>query len=154
VAKKKHLSLTDVEKQHVKEFNELKRVHLKNGSYCDVYVKFRPTKIQKLIEEYQDILVQLGKRDELMGDNIKGLSFIFYMLLLRHFTTLGDQIPLDIEKMIVACEKLIDLGILEELLNAFPQEEINKIDEMIRKIDANTRLIGDQIGELILQNNL
>ena len=149
----KHLSISDINKWHSKEFGDKKIVELKNGSYCEVYTKFKPTSIQQLIIDYQEILEQLQKKTD-NKEVAKDVTFVFYMLLLKHFSSLGNKIPMDVEKIIVLCEKLIDLGILEELLNAFPQEELGKINEMMYKVSMNTRMIGDQIGELFLQTEL
>lgn len=146
----KHLSLSEINKLHQKEFGETKRVYLKNDFYCDVQQKFKPTSIQQLINDYQEILKQL----EDYKDVAKSFIYVFYMLLLKHFTSIGGKIPNDVEKMTALCEKLIDLGILEELLNALPQEEVNKVNEMIHKLNKNTKLMENVIGELFLKAEL
>jgi hypothetical protein len=149
----KHLSISNINKLHNDKFNKMKRVHFSDGSYCDVYENFKPTSIQKLINNYQDIMNQLQNRND-YSDIGRDITFVFYMLLLKHFTSLEKIIPLDVDKMIVLCEKLIDLGVLEDLLNALPQEELKKIDEAIQKVNENTKIIENRIGETFLNSEI
>lgn len=142
----KQLSLASVNKQYIKEFSEQKKVTLKTGDYILIQTKFKVTSIQRLVLDYQDILEEIKKK-KIDADSIKDVTFVYYMLLLKHFTNL-DNIPANIGKMVAVCEKLIDLDILEEILENFPLDEMKKVDEMIKKISENSGVIGEQIGEI------
>jgi len=144
--KQKHLSLASINKQHAAEFNQMKRVTLKNGDYIDIQLKFKKTSIQRLLLDYSDILEQL-KNKNVSWEVFKDATFIYYMLLLKHFTSLGNSIPLDIEKMVVICEKLIDLDLLEEILNQFDPEELKRVQDMIEQVGKNSNFIGNALGE-------
>ncbi|MCR8641546.1 hypothetical protein NV379_02650 [Paenibacillus sp. N1-5-1-14] len=142
----KQLTLSTVSKLHAKEFNEQKKVTLKTGDFIMIQTKFRKTNVQNMLVEYQEILESMKNMNVDFGV-IKDISFVYYMLLLRHFTNLNN-IPKDINKMVSVCEKLIDLDILEEIFESFELEELKKIDEMIKKISNNSNLIGKQMGEI------
>ncbi|MCM3273900.1 hypothetical protein [Paenibacillus elgii] len=142
----KQLTLTSINKAHSKEFNSQKKVVLKTGDYIMVQEKFKTTSIQKLLLDYQDILEQLSQKEVSM-EVIKDMTFVYYMLLLRHFTNLNN-IPNEIDKMVIVCEKLIDLNLLEEILSAFDKEELRKVDEMIKQVSENSKFLGEQIGDI------
>jgi len=144
--KQKHLSLASINKQHAAEFNQMKRVTLKNGDYIDIQEKFRKTSIQRLLLDYSDILEQL-KNKNVSWEVFKNATFIYYMLLLKHFTSLSNTIPLDVEKMVLICEKLIDLELIEEILNQFDPEEVKKVENMIEQVGKNSNFIGNALGE-------
>jgi hypothetical protein len=145
MARQKHLSLASINKQHSAEFNQVKRVTLKTGDYLDIQMKFRKTSIQRLLLDYLDILEQL-KSKNVSWEVFKDATFVYYMLLLKHFTSLNN-IPLEIEKMVKVCEKLIDLDLLEEILNHFDPEETKKVQDMIEKVRQNSNLIGNALSE-------
>jgi len=151
-SKQNQLTVTGINKQHSEEFKSVKRVHLNNGDYIDIQTRFKKTSIQKLIMDYQEILDQLHK-SKVDADVAKPITFVYYILLLKHFTSLNN-IPIDIEKMILICEKLIDLELLEEIFAHFPQEQLAKVAQMIEQAARNSKLIGAQIGELLIQNDL
>lgn len=141
----KPLSIAGVVRQHAKSFGDLKRVTLSSGHYFEVHQSFKPTAIRQLLIDYRDILERF--KDKEMDENtVKDLSFVYYMLLLKHFSNL-DKIPAEIGKMVSVCEKLFDLGILEEMLTALPVEEMKKIDEMIAKITTETESLERQLQE-------
>jgi len=136
----KQLTVSSMNKTHAKEFGAPKKVVLSSGDYILVQTKFKVTSVQKLLLDYYDILEQM-KQKELNITTMKNSAFIFYMLLLRHFTNLSN-IPNEIEAIVVVCEKLIDLGILEEIISAFPTTELDKVNEMIKKMTENRKFIG------------
>lgn len=144
--KQKQLSLSTINKQHSAEFSQKKRVTLKNGDYLDLQVKFKKTSIQRLLLDFQEITEQL-KDKNVSWKVFRDSTFVFYMLLLRNFTSLGDSIPLDIEKMIILCEKLIDLDLLEEIMGHFEKEELDKIYALIKEVGENSNFIGNTLGE-------
>ncbi|MEK3725305.1 hypothetical protein [Paenibacillus sp. FSL H8-0034] len=139
----KQLTLTTVNKAHAKEFNEQKKVTLKTGDFLLIDVHFRKAKIQQLLIDYQELLEQTHTKAVSMGV-LKDTTFVFYMLLLRHFTSLS-QIPNEIDKLVVCCEKLLDLGILEEILNAFDEKELQKVTDTMKRASENSKSINSQL---------
>lgn len=148
----KNLNLNTVNKEHNKEFSEVKRVPLSNGSHVDIQLKFKPTSVQRLLLDYQDVLEQMNKK-KANWNIAKDVIFAYYMLLLKHFTS-ANNIPSDIEDMIIVCEKLTDMGVLEEILVELPQDELGKVKAMIEKVSENSNFIGNQVGELFVQATL
>lgn len=146
----KNLSMTSIKKEHNKQFKETKRVDLSNGSHIDIQLKFKPTSIQRLLLDFQDILEQL-KQKKVDWNVTQNVMFAHYLLLIKHFSS-ADNIPNDVDQMIIVCEQLHDLGVLEEILSAFPSEELAKVDELIEKVSKNSEFIGDQIGELLVRD--
>ncbi|GAA4880647.1 hypothetical protein GCM10023310_71090 [Paenibacillus vulneris] len=140
------LTISSINKAHTKEFNVQEKVFLKNGDHILIQKKFKRTSIQRLILDYQDILDQLRKK-EITMEVVKDITFIYYMLLLRHFTNLSN-IPSDIEKMVIVCEKLIDLDLLDEIMGHFLETELEKVQNMIKQVSDNSHLISDQMREI------
>lgn len=142
----KQLTLASVDKQYAKEFKGQKKIILKTGDYILIQEKFKKTSIQQLVLDYTEILEEIKKK-KINADSIKDVTFIYYILLLKHFTNL-DNIPTDINSMVIVCEKLIDLDILEEIIEAMPVDEMNKVETMVKKISENSEVIGSQIGDI------
>lgn len=150
----KKLTVASVKKQHKKEFGEQKKVILRNGEYVLIQKKFRKTSIQKFVMEYIDVIESIKRRD-ISTEVLQELSFVYYMLLLRNFTNL-DIIPTEVEQMIILCQELNDLDLLEEILSHFDENEINKIKELIDKMteNANQENLSDLIAELFVSSNM
>lgn len=147
MAQQKKLTISSVKKQHKKEFGEQKKVVLHNGEYVLIQKKFRKTNIQKFVMEYMEVLESIKSRD-ISVEFFQELSFVYYMLLLRNFTNL-DIIPIDIEQMIILCEELNDLDLLEEILSHFDENEIKKIQKLIDQMTVNAD--QDKLSELIAE---
>lgn len=152
MAQQKKLTIASVKKQHKKEFGELKKIILHNGEYVMIHKKFRKTNIQKFVMEYLGILDSI-KEKGITIETFKELSFVYYMLLLRNFTNL-DIIPLDIEQMIILCEELNDLDLLEEIVSAFDENEIAKIQKLIDQMteNADKNELADLIAEMFVKS--
>ncbi|GMX64383.1 hypothetical protein Elgi_36520 [Paenibacillus elgii] len=140
------LTVTSINKAHSKEFNSQKKVTLKTGDFIMIQQKFKKTSIQRMLIDYQGILEQLRQKEVSM-EVVKDMTFVYYMLLLRHFTNLNN-IPNEIDKMVIVCEKLNDLDLLEEILSSFDKEEMKKVDEMIKQVSENSKFLGEQIGDI------
>ncbi|OXS56860.1 hypothetical protein B1A99_18535 [Cohnella sp. CIP 111063] len=134
-AKQTKLTMTGINRKHDKEFGSLKRVDLSTGDYIEIYQRFRKTSIQKLVLDYLDILNAMKEGGRKLGSG--AMVFVYYMLLLKHFTTLGSIIPEDLGQMIGVGEKLLDLGVMEQILNEFPQQELDKLNAAIQEVNRN-----------------
>lgn len=146
----KKLTLETIDRKHTKEFSGKKRVNLKSGNYIDVQTKFKTTDIQNFIADFQDIYNQLKSKDA--NVNIaKDFIFVFYMLLLRHFTNL-DNIPSDVESMIAICEKLINLNILDEILASFDPDEVQKVKTLFDEFAINSNFVGELFAQAVLND--
>nr|WP_156736261.1 hypothetical protein [Mycobacterium sp. E3298] len=150
----KQLNLTEIKKLNKAEYSTTKRVELDNGEFhLDIYEKFKPTSIKKFIVEYIELLTEL-KTKGVSFEVISGISYVYYMLLIRHFTPKPNNIPKNAEKMYLICEELMNRNILSDIINAFPPEEVAKIDEEMKKFNENTDLLKNTVGELFVDSAL
>ncbi|OPH47568.1 hypothetical protein BC351_10265 [Paenibacillus ferrarius] len=141
----KKLTLTAMKKDHTKIFNEKTKITLSNGDYLHIYKEFKTTSIQKLVVDYMEIIEELKKR-QIGFKTFKDMTFVYYMLLLKHFTDLNN-IPTDIEKMIIICEELINLDLLEQIMQAFPEDQLKKIKKLLDKANENSELLGKHLND-------
>ena len=147
----KKLNTVNISKEHSK-FNEKFVAHILDGKYdVEIHKHFKTTDIQKLLIDYQELLEQLRKQ-HIDIDTIQAMSYLFPTLLIKYFTNV--DIPLDISKMLIVIEKLVDIGAYEEILNNLPQDEVKKASEIIEKSVENSNKIGELMGELMIKDTL
>jgi len=89
------------------------------------------------------------RQKDISVDNMQSIAFLLPALLIKYFTDIN--IPDEIDKMILVVEKLIDLGVFEEIINEMPGKEIEKINNILKNIENNGSKIGELIGELIIK---
>ncbi|GAV11286.1 hypothetical protein [Paenibacillus sp. NAIST15-1] len=147
----KQLTIAGINKQH-KVFNEQEKITLSTGDFVLIQKKFKLTSIQNLIVEMTEILEDAHKKG-VYADLLKDVTFIYFMLILRHFTNLNN-ISTDIEGLIKVCKKLIDLGLLSEIMQSFDKAELRKIDDAMKQVNENSRVIGEMIGSIYAKNEL
>lgn len=108
-----------------------------NGHDILIQEHFRPTTIQRMFME-------LVEKVEYMKENGIKLSFLpsyIYILLIKYFTNI--EVPEEFEKQIQMLDLLIDNNYLEPVINAIPQEEIDKINTFIMKSKEQFAQIKD-----------
>ncbi|GFN32603.1 hypothetical protein [Paenibacillus xylaniclasticus] len=141
----KKLSITSIEKQHAKTFNKKQKHILSNGDYIIIETKFKKTSIIDFITDFFEVVQQMIKRNVDMNI-MKDITFVQLMLYLKHFTNL-DNIPVDFEKMVIICRKLIDLNLIDEIINLFDKNELDKVNAMLKEA-SNNKEYTKQIEEL------
>lgn len=105
---------------------------------------FKKTDIQKLIVDYVAFKEQLNE----ISTQVKTIEqsfFLFPILLVKYFTNV--PIPDDVEEMLVVAETLINLDLLDKIIGVLPQEEIKRVNELIKKMSDNLPLITDMLKE-------
>lgn len=108
-----------------------------NGHDILIQEHFRPSAIQRMFME-------LVEKIEYMKESGIKLSFIssyIYILLIKYFTNI--EVPEEFEKQIQMLDLLIDNNYLEPVINAIPQEEIDKINTFIMKSKEQFAQIKD-----------
>lgn len=125
--KVKNLTVTELKKKS-KELGSQTEHTIKVGD--DEYkIKiddtFRQTKQHKVMEDLIDFLNEGNSRLELLEVATPYTS----LLLIKHFTSL--EVPNDIDGAIEVLNALVDLGILGEILNLMPEQEVVKIYETL-----------------------
>jgi hypothetical protein len=152
VSKSKKLTLSNISKLN-SELNERKVIRVCGDYEVQIDIKFRRTKIQKVILDYFTILQDLKKRENINDETIVHTTSLLYALIIRYFS----DIPLpdidDVEKLIQVSNSLLDLGIMEELFgeNGFPKDQV---ELLTKEIDKAANGIGNILGELSLQSVL
>lgn len=145
----KKLTLNDLNKLD-KQLDELRTIYLADGKYtCQVYTKFRTTKIQKMLLDLQECF-ELLKQENVNLEDVKNMFLIFNMLLIKHFTDLPlEKIDVStregISKLIRVADQLTDTGLFAEIINSFDSNEIQKINSLLRE----SNMMGEQLGEMM-----
>lgn len=108
-----------------------------NGHDILIQEHFRPSAIQRMFME-------LVEKIEYMKESGIKLSFIpsyIYILLIKYFTNI--EVPEEFKKQVQMLDLLIDNNYLEPVINAIPQEEIDKINTFIMKSKEQFAQIKD-----------
>lgn len=135
--------------KEMNKFNEREVIKVLEGKYeVSINKHFKISDIQKLLIDYQEYIEQMRQKD-ISVDNMQSIAFLLPALLIKYFTDIN--IPDEIDKMILVVEKLIDLGVFEEIINEMPGKEIEKINNILKNIENNGSKIGELIGELIIK---
>lgn len=140
----KKLNITAINKNH-KNFNEKKKVVFDDGYYINIDVKFKPTKINKLITDFQD-QVEYANNNNINISDINVIDYIFF-LVIKHFTDL--KIPDDsLEKQINIFYKLADSDYYKVIMESFDQNELGKIWEKIYEIEDFYKMYNENLQKL------
>ena len=104
---------------------------------------FKTTEVQKLIVDY------LASKEELPNfvsdlELIKDTTYLYYALLVKYFTS----VPLseDLMELISGVETLIDLEVFDKIVGALPQEEVERVNVLIKKMTDNLPLANKLLG--------
>ena len=145
----KKLTLVDISKEH-KKIDQYVEVILLDGKYTVKVAKtFMKSKIQRFLLDLQDALLVL-ESEKVNTQDVGNMFIIYQMCLLKQFTDL----PLkhldmskkrDVSKMLTVANQLLDLGVLEEIIKAIPENEMKKIEQVVKEVDQ----IGKQFGEML-----
>lgn len=90
----------------------------------------RKSKILELITELMTKLQQA--RDENLNMDAVFVPYCI-ILMLKHFSSFGKDIPNDLKGQIALLMKLIDLDILEPILESFPEDQAEKVFDQINE---------------------
>lgn len=114
---------------HAQQFTQKKIIIDINKKDFEVLLdeKFSIVKLQKLMFEFIE-------NHQYLQDANNGVKINYYMfLIIKYFSDIDMVKTLSFEDQIKMLNELIDLEIYEKLSGAFPQEEITKAFEFIKK---------------------
>lgn len=140
MSKPKPFSVQDMHKL-AKKLNKLKDIPLLNGKYViQLHETFLETQIQKFLLDFQEAALILKADQVSLADMRNGL-LLYQMLLVKHFTNSGlDHLLMnkkdDVAKLLSIAEDLINIGVFKEIIEHFPQAELDKIDQFTKKLDS------------------
>ena len=137
----KKLTLTDIKNEN-KIYEQKKRVELSDNYHVFIYPNFSPVKIKDLIKE----LVNDPQRATDAGLNFDNINMGDWFLfnVIYKFSDLG--IPSEIKKKIQAFTYLMDSAYYEQIINAFPQESLKKINDAFLRFKENLDLLMKENG--------
>lgn len=137
----KKLTPAELKKQ-VKKLNEVGEAIIKIGEsdYVITYdLHFKKTKQHMLLDD----LVKFFNDSKNNSEIIELATPYMTLLVIKHFTSV--EVSDDIEEALLLLETLIDLEILAEIVNVFPEGELTKIYELIAKLTTD---ITSTLGEM------
>ncbi|MEK4512269.1 hypothetical protein [Paenibacillus sp. FSL K6-2524] len=108
-----------------------------NQFNVNIHTFFRESLIENIITNYVTILQELQEGTEVDDTLIKGSLGVFNTLVLREFTDLPIPKTNDIESLIVVSNTLLDTGIMKEIYDAIPPEQLIKIEEKLKSVQSN-----------------
>jgi len=104
---------------------------------------FKTSEVQKLIVDYLSFKEELPNLvNEL--ELIKDTTYLYYALLVKYFT----NVPFsdNLVELISGVETLIDLEIFDHIIGALPKEEIERVNDLIKKMTDNLPLANKLLG--------
>lgn len=108
----------------------------------EIQNEFGVAGIAKVTENLAKTLEQLGSKTLSM----EILAPYFYILLIKEFTDLGEEIPDDLGGQTSVVQKLIELGLFVHIIEALPKEEVMKVVENIEK---TTKSLNENVDEYV-----
>lgn len=150
----KRISLETIKK----EFESTRKLHsaiLSNGEEIRYYAKFSENKINKLVQELANMISESEKREVDFFDEDERLFQFSYFLVIKYFTDLGKEFPDEYEESILLFNKMIEIGLFTEIIEALPMEEVGKvIDRLIDRSSAMMRIWEEEQKTLEKIQNL
>ena len=141
----KKLNKTELEKldkRHNEKFDaEIQGYVLKIDRY------FRNSKITKVIDELR---WGIDKGREYNIDSTVFGAVYFSFLLIKHFTDL--KVPDDFDEQIKMMEILVDNELFNPIIDALPEDQIEKVREKMPQYIENMEQFAEQLANADLQN--
>jgi len=104
---------------------------------------FKKTEIQKMIVDYFSFKEEL-KTIVFDLELVRNTAFLFPALLVKYFS----NVPLsnDIVELISGTETLMDIEVFDHIVGALPQEEVERVNSMIKTMTDNIPLMNKMLG--------
>ena len=113
--------------------NQRKTIYVTSENYeVNVHTYFRESLMEDVVTEYIAIVDELRSRTEIDDVLIKGTIGSFYTLVMKKFTDLPFPKKLSIESLNAISRQFLDNGITVEVINSFPQEELDKLEQRFK----------------------
>lgn len=113
--------------------NQRKTIYVTAENYeVNVHTYFRESLMEDVITEYIAIVDELRSQTEIDDVLIKGTLGSFYTLVMKKFTDLPFPKKLSIESLNAISRQFLDNGITVGVINSFPQEELDKLEQRFK----------------------
>lgn len=145
------LTATTIHKLN-KELDKKKTILVLGEHEVKIDLVFKDSKIDKIVFDYLSLFEEVNKDGTLDEEFIRGTLAILNTFILRDFSDV-PMIPKDrnVKKLIQVSEALYDTGIMEEVMMAFDQEQLNKV---FAKLSAAGKRVGEIMGEYAIKSTL
>jgi hypothetical protein len=142
MAKINKLTSGIIKNTYSKNFTQKKVILDIGGNNYEVLIdeKFRTSKLQAMILE---ALQNIGSLKE-YGESVTTSYYLF--LMIKYFSDIEVETE-SIEEQIKLLNQMIDLEIFEKVINSFPESEIQRTNQFIKKFaERVTELSNDKQG--------
>jgi len=104
---------------------------------------FKKTEIQKMIVDYFSFKEEL-KAIVTDLELVRNTAFLFPALLVKYFS----NVPLsdDLVELISGTETLMDIEVFDHIVGSLPQEEVERVNSMIKTMTDNIPLMNKMLG--------
>lgn len=139
-----------------KELDKKKEITILGEHKVNIDTHFKDSKIDKIIFDYLSMFEETYKNNKIDEDFIRGAMAIFHTLVLREFSDV-PSIPKErhIQDLIQIAEALYDTGIMEEVLLAFDQEQLQKVYKKLEVASKRTdQIIAEHALSVSLKNEV
>lgn len=135
-----------------KELDKKKTIYVMGDNEVNIDLVFKESKIDKVVFDYLSMFEEVNKNNEFDEEFIRGTLAILNTFILREFSDV-PMIPKDrnVQKLIQISEALYNTGIMEEVMVAFDQEQLNKV---FNKLQAGSKRVGELMGEYAIKEAL
>lgn len=121
-------------KKEQSRFAQKEEIYFDNNQYkLEITPYFSSSKLEKMFEEYTKFIGSF--KDEISDDEfLKHYMTVAYFLIIKHFSdyyTSSDMKKLDYKQQFAHYSMLHDLGYLMEIMEKFPEEEIDKVNKVL-----------------------
>lgn len=139
-------SLTTHSKELDKKDSVMVYSNLGEAFKLDIYKKFKHTKKVECLAD----MMNTFKRCTDAGIEIEKIMREFLILMvIKHFTSLGETIPEDPAKFVDVLTKLIDLELLTKIFEELDQYEVNELINMFLQVVTETKEYAEITAEIV-----
>lgn len=128
--------------------NQRKTIYVTDHQYeVQIHTFFRQSLMDNVNMNYVSLIDQLRQKTDVTDQVIKDTVGLYNTLLLKEFSNLPIPKKLDVEKLIKVTHMLLDNGIMEQVLEQFPDQELKKLEEQFKTLQEK---MATMISELAI----
>ncbi|WP_339304594.1 hypothetical protein NST33_18615 [Paenibacillus sp. FSL L8-0435] len=113
--------------------NQRKTIYVTSENYeVNVHTYFRESLMEDVVTEYIALVEELRSQTDLDDVLIRGTLSLFNVLVMKKFTDLPFPKNMGLGSLIEISRKFMDNGITNEVINSFPKEELDKLEQRFK----------------------
>lgn len=125
-----------------KKNNQNKKIYVTDERYeVKVCTYFRESMMEDVVTEYIALVEELRSRTELDDVLIRGTLGLYTTLVVKKFTDIPFPKKVGLDDLIKYSRLLLDNGITNEVINSFPKEETDKLEQRFKVAQQNAAKI-------------